>query len=893
MPLRTSIQLINTTPPGSSVATLELVISAWENHESQDWTLFSWYADLILEGSGARIDEIIPASTYANDYFNADLSSDKTVISGFGFTGSPFASKDHDLFRIGSVLIQLDQIPSADQPLKITLQAVGNSRNEEGTISLQTVAASKQLFPGVSPSPTGDLAKEIGTIIATIDDSLDQPLLLQGSSNTAPNLNSDKLILSGTEDQPLLFSVDKLLQQLGFSDADNNPPALKFVSGTVPNLELFRNNNWINLEEEMILDVPEEQIRWLPPANQTGDVALFSVSGWDGKSSSPEQAVISVKLEPIDDPSTITGDTSASTEEDNSISGDLDATDTEGLTNNTPFSIADDPSNGSASIDAATGAWTYTPNADFNGSDSFIISITDDLGGTTKQAINISIGIVNDPSTISGNTAANTKEDNTVSGDLDATDIEGLTNNTPFSIANDPSNGSASIDAATGSWTYTPNADFNGSDSFIVSITDDLGGTTTQAITINVEPVDDPSSIIGDTTANTKEDNSVSGDLDATDTEGLTNNTPFSIANDPSNGSASIDAATGSWTYTPNADFNGSDSFIVSITDDLGGTTKQAINISITQVNDVPSGELNFTGSTALNDTLNLNSTITDVDGVDPELIRYGLDRKAAWSNTWESLSDPWSPTVHVLKPIDLGMRLRISASYTDGGGTAERVNSAPLLIPYPEPSLHGSSADEQLIGSDRDDTITAAAGADSLLAFGGDDHLDGGSGWDTLYLRGPRADYALHKLQEDLLRLSDSIHQRDGTDLITGIEQLQFADELLPISAVIDELPLATTDAWKADLDGDQLFSPISDGIAIASHFLPASGANLSSRAELALGINSGYLDFNQDKLLQRNEAELLLRFGFGTFPGSHLSEGLEIATSPDQLALQLAALL
>ena len=703
MPLRTSIQLINTTPPGSSVATLELVISAWENHESQDWTLFSWYADLILEGSGARIDEIIPASTYANDYFNADLSSDKTVISGFGFTGSPFASKDHDLFRIGSVLIQLDQIPSADQPLKITLQAVGNSRNEEGTISLQTVAASKQLFPGVSPSPTGDLAKEIGTIIATIDDSLDQPLLLQGSSNTAPNLNSDKLILSGTEDQPLLFSVDKLLQQLGFSDADNNPPALKFVSGTVPNLELFRNNNWINLEEEMILDVPEEQIRWLPPANQTGDVALFSVSGWDGKSSSPEQAVISVKLEPIDDPSTITGDTSASTEEDNSISGDLDAT----------------------------------------------------------------------------------------------------------------------------------------------------------------------------------------------DIEGLTNNTPFSIANDPSNGSASIDAATGSWTYTPNADFNGSDSFIVSITDDLGGTTKQAINISITQVNDVPSGELNFTGSTALNDTLNLNSTITDVDGVDPELIRYGLDRKAAWSNTWESLSDPWSPTVHVLKPIDLGMRLRISASYTDGGGTAERVNSAPLLIPYPEPSLHGSSADEQLIGSDRDDTITAAAGADSLLAFGGDDHLDGGSGWDTLYLRGPRADYALHKLQEDLLRLSDSIHQRDGTDLITGIEQLQFTDELLPISAVIDELPLATTDAWKADLDGDQLFSPISDGIAIASHFLPASGANLSSRAELALGINSGYLDFNQDKLLQRNEAELLLRFGFGTFPGSHLSEGLEIATSPDQLALQLAALL
>ena len=129
MPLRTSIQLINTTPPGSSVLTLELVISAWENHESQDWTLFSWYADLILEGSGVQVNEIIPASSYANDYFNADLSSDKTVISGFGFTGSPFASTNQDLFRIGSVLIQLDQIPSTEQPLKITLQALAISQS--------------------------------------------------------------------------------------------------------------------------------------------------------------------------------------------------------------------------------------------------------------------------------------------------------------------------------------------------------------------------------------------------------------------------------------------------------------------------------------------------------------------------------------------------------------------------------------------------------------------------------------------------------------------------------------------------------------------------------------------------------------------------------------------
>ena len=628
-----------------------------------------------------------------------------------------------------------------------------------------------------------------------------------------------------------------------------------------------------------------------PNANFNGSDS-FIVSITDDLGGTSNQA-ITINVEPVDDRSTVIGDTTAITKEDNSISGDLDATDSEGLTNNNPFSIADNPSNGSASINGATGAWTYTPNANFNGSDSFIVSITDDLGDVTTQAITITIDPVDDPSTITGDTSANTEEDISVSGDLDATDIEGLSSDTPFAISDDPSNGSTSIDSATGTWTYTPNADFNGSDSFIVSITDDQGNITRQAINISVGIVNDPSIISGNTTAMTEEDNSVTGDLDATDSEGLTNNTPFSIANDPSNGSASINTATGAWTYTPNANFNGSDSFIVAITDDLGGSTKQAINITIAQVNDSPDGELNFTGSTALGDSLNLNSSITDADGFDPDLIRYRLDRLTSWNRTWETINDPWSPTVHVLEPIDLGMRLRISASYTDAGGTTEQVNSAPLLIPYPEPSLQGSNTAEQLIGSDDDDTINAAGGSDSLLALGGDDHLDGGSGWDTLNLRGPRVDYTLHKLQEDLLRLSDSIQQRDGTDLITGIEQLQFTDQLLAISEVINELPVATTDTWQADLDGDQLFSPISDGLTLSSHFLPATAATLSSRAEVALGINSGYLDFNQDNVFQTDEAELLLRFGFGTFPGRHLKEGLEIATSLDQLATQLEALL
>ena len=66
---------------------------------------------------------------------------------------------------------------------------------------------------------------------------------------------------------------------------------------------------------------------------------------------------------------------------------------------------------------------------------------------------------------------------------------DGLTDETYFTITSNPSNGSASIDAASGAWTYTPNQHYNGSDSFIVTITDDDGHTATQLISLTITPV--------------------------------------------------------------------------------------------------------------------------------------------------------------------------------------------------------------------------------------------------------------------------------------------------------------------------------------------------------------------------------------------------------------------
>ena len=51
------------------------------------------------------------------------------------------------------------------------------------------------------------------------------------------------------------------------------------------------------------------------------------------------------------------------------------------------------------------------PNANFNGSDSFAVTVTDDEGHTEIQVINLIVTSVNDPGSFSGNTSATVSED--------------------------------------------------------------------------------------------------------------------------------------------------------------------------------------------------------------------------------------------------------------------------------------------------------------------------------------------------------------------------------------------------------------------------------------------------------------------------------------------------
>src|SRR5439155_401139 len=92
--------------------------------------------------------------------------------------------------------------------------------------------------------------------------------------------------------------------------------------------------------------------------------------------------------------------------------------------------------------------------------------------------------------------------------------------------------------------------------------------------------------------------------------------------------------------------------------------------------------------------------------------------------------------------------------------------------------SLSGLEGNDFLDGMDADDVLDGGDGDDTLFGGGGDDRLDGGSGMDTAILRGNFADYAIsYDSVSHQYTLVDQAPERDGTDIVHGVENFAFAD--------------------------------------------------------------------------------------------------------------------
>jgi hypothetical protein len=91
----------------------------------------------------------------------------------------------------------------------------------------------------------------------------------------------------------------------------------------------------------------------------------------------------------------------------------------------------------------------------------------------------------------------------------------------------------------------------------------------------------------------------------------------------------------------------------------------------------------------------------------------------------------------------------------------------------------------ENVTGSSLDDLIIGDNHNNELHGLRGNDTLIGGGGTDTAVFKGPRSDYRITTLSDGSTRVLDLVADRDGTDLLSGIEWLRFSDVELELNPV------------------------------------------------------------------------------------------------------------
>ena len=195
-----------------------------------------------------------------------------------------------------------------------------------------------------------------------------------------------------------------------------------------------------------------------------------------------------VTVTPINTIPTAVDDTS-STDEDTAVDINVISNDTDADGDTLSVTAVTTPTSGTAAITAgSTTTVTYTPNANFNGTDSFDYTVSDGTD-TDTGTVNLTVTAVNDPP-VAVNDSASTPKDtainiNVISND---TDVEGDT--LSVTAVTTPTSGTAAITTgSTTAVTYTPNANFVGTDSFTYTVSD---GTATDTGTATIIVGDPP-----------------------------------------------------------------------------------------------------------------------------------------------------------------------------------------------------------------------------------------------------------------------------------------------------------------------------------------------------------------------------------------------------------------
>ncbi|MFT4605892.1 MAG: hypothetical protein ACI9W4_002637, partial [Rhodothermales bacterium] len=259
------------------------------------------------------------------------------------------------------------------------------------------------------------------------------------------------------------------------------------------------------------------------------------------------------------------------------------------------FSVVAAPTNGTLS---GTGsALTYTPNGDYFGADSFTYTANDGALTSAEATASLTVTGVNDaPSFTAGADQSVADSDGAQSVAGWATGLNmGATNESgqvlSFTVTSDQAGLFSAVPAisAEGTLSFTPAA--AGAATVTATLMDD-GGTdnggenasAASTFTITITGQANAAPVALDVSATGSEDSDVTVTLSGSDPDGGT--VTYAAATQPSSGTLSGSGQT--LTYTPAADFFGTDSFTYTVSDASLTSAPATATITVSEVNDAP-----------------------------------------------------------------------------------------------------------------------------------------------------------------------------------------------------------------------------------------------------------------------------------------------------------------
>jgi hypothetical protein len=295
--------------------------------------------------------------------------------------------------------------------------------------------------------------------------------------------------------------------------------------------------------------------------------------------------------------------------------------------------------NGSVEIAADFKSLTFTPDANWNGTETFTYTVIDEHGAKDTADVTVTVNAVNDRPVIS-DVANQMIDEDTTTGALTFTVTDVDNNDGSLQVSAETSNGtviplsgiSLGGSGSSRTVTVTPAANYNtwnpatsAHEPVTITLTVSDGTLTqTDTFTVTVDPVNDAPVAADDVTAaiNVDEDG-------ALDISVLTNDSDIDIAHEGDslsiqsfdgvdNGTVTIINSAKQLHYVPNTDFFGVEEFTYTVVDENNATSTATVKVTVNAVNDPPvisdiaDQTIDEDSATAV-----LEFTVTDVDNDD------------------------------------------------------------------------------------------------------------------------------------------------------------------------------------------------------------------------------------------------------------------------------------